>query len=176
MTHRQARPGQDRKAWRRAMTLIELIVVMALLATVLALSAPRLSRFFRGRDLEEEGRRLLALTRYGRSEAVSRGVPMELWIDALSGSYGLSPQAGYGYEESKAPIEFELVEGLLFEVEASILDQAGRATILFRADGAIEEGSLASVAIRDEEYHTIEIAQVDTGQGYVIQETTNGER
>jgi len=44
---------------RRGLTLIELILVMGLLAMVMALAAPRLSRFFEGRTLQEEARRLL---------------------------------------------------------------------------------------------------------------------
>src|SRR5207249_2115896 len=56
-----------------AFTLIELILVMALLAIVLAVSAPALSTFFQGRTLDSEVRRFLSLTRYGQSRAVSEG-------------------------------------------------------------------------------------------------------
>src|SRR5437773_775638 len=48
---------------RRAFTLVELILVMALLGIVLAVSAPSLSNFFHGRTLDSEARRLMALTR-----------------------------------------------------------------------------------------------------------------
>ena len=157
-------------AQRRAMTLIELIAVMALLAMVLTLSAPALSRFFGGRALEEEARRMLALTRYGRSEAVSRAVPMELWIDTESGTYGLSPQPGYGFEDDKKSVEFNLAEGLRFEVDAEALDEDGKAKILFCPDGAIDEGSLGSLLIRDNGNEAIAIAQVDYGLGYEIQQ------
>ena len=44
---------------RRGFTLIELILVMALLTVVISLTAPRLSRFFHGRTLDSEARRLL---------------------------------------------------------------------------------------------------------------------
>ena len=101
-------PQSARRNARSGMTLIELIVVMWLLATVLALSTPTLSGFFRGRSLQEEGRRLLALTRYARSEAASRCVPMELWIDGAAGQYGLRPQSGYedGDESTAKTVEF----------------------------------------------------------------------
>src|SRR5213080_192627 len=58
----------------RAFTLIELILVMALLSIVLAVSAPALSSFFRGRNIDAEGRRLVSLIRYGQGRAVSEGV------------------------------------------------------------------------------------------------------
>ena len=58
---------------------------MALLTMVISLTAPSLSRFFRGRTLDSEARRLLALTRSGQSRAVSEGMPMDLWVDADEG-------------------------------------------------------------------------------------------
>src|SRR6266436_1598461 len=57
---RGVRPRQ-----RGAFTLIELIVVLALLSIVIAIGAPRLAKFFHGQTVAEEGQRLLALTRYG---------------------------------------------------------------------------------------------------------------
>src|ERR1035441_8861833 len=77
---------------RRAFTLIELILVMALLTIVISLTAPKLSRFFHGRTLDSEARRLLALTRSGQSRAVSEGVPMDLWVDAELGMFGLEAE------------------------------------------------------------------------------------
>src|SRR5688572_7854706 len=47
-----------------AFTLVELILVMAMLVIIIAVSAPSLSKFFRGRVLDSEARRLLSLTRY----------------------------------------------------------------------------------------------------------------
>src|SRR6184192_239420 len=65
-----------------AFTLIELILVMTILTIAISVTAPALANFFRGRSLDSEARRLLALTRQGQSRAVSEGLPMELWIDA----------------------------------------------------------------------------------------------
>src|SRR6266516_1572443 len=73
---------------KAAFTLIELIVVMAMLMIVLAVAAPSLSNFFRGRTLDSEARRFVSLTRYGQSRAVSDGVPMLLWIDTRQRAYG----------------------------------------------------------------------------------------
>src|SRR5262245_50618644 len=87
---RSARPMR-----RRAFTLIELILVMALLAIVLTVVGTSLGRFFRGRTLDSEARRLLSLTRYGQSRAVADGIPMVLWIDPDQHRYGL--QAEYTF-------------------------------------------------------------------------------
>src|SRR5438046_3115239 len=80
---------------RRAFTLIELILVMALLSIVLAVSAPALSSFFRGRNIDAEGRRVVSLIRYGQSRAVSEGVPVLLWINARQGTYGVEQEPGF---------------------------------------------------------------------------------
>src|SRR5437773_1580616 len=80
---------------RAAFTLIELILVMALLSIVLAFAAPALSSFFRGRTIDSEARRLVSLIRYGQSRAVSEGVPIILWIDARKNTYGLQHEPGF---------------------------------------------------------------------------------
>jgi Tfp pilus assembly protein FimT len=155
------------------LTLIELIVVMTMLATVVAVAAPTLSRFFAGRVLENEARRMLALTRYARSEAISRSVLMELWIEPESGTYGLSPQAGYEFDDRK-PVEFILADGLVFDVDDESLDAQGEAKILFWPDGSIDGESVEYVRILEDEESAIEIAQADYGLGYVIQSAELG--
>ena len=79
-----SRENNGRRDSRGAFTLIELVVVMVLLGIAAALVAPHMASFFRGRVLNSEARRLLALTHYGQSRAVAEGVPVLLWIDAPS--------------------------------------------------------------------------------------------
>src|SRR5664279_3001935 len=115
-------PGSGRAARfahrvRRGFTLIELILVMALLTVVISLTAPRLSRFFHGRTLDSEARRLLALTRSGQSRAVSEGIPMDLWVDTEHGSFGLEAEPSYDTTDPKA-VDFTLDGGLELEVVA----------------------------------------------------------
>jgi prepilin-type N-terminal cleavage/methylation domain-containing protein len=105
---------------RGAFTLIELILVMALLAIVLGFVGPTLGRFFRGRTLDSEARRLLSLTRYGQSRAISDGVPMILWIDPDQRRYGLEAEYTFTDGDEKA-IEYELGKDLEIEVESSTL-------------------------------------------------------
>src|ERR1039457_3008092 len=86
----------------RGFTLIELILVMALLTIVISLTAPSLSHFFRGRTLDSEARRLLALTRSGQSRAVSEGMPIDLWVDAAEGAFGLEAEPSFDTSDPKA--------------------------------------------------------------------------
>jgi Tfp pilus assembly protein FimT len=100
---------------RAAFTLVELMLVMTILVTVIAVSTPTLSRFFRGRSLDSEARQLLSLTRYAQSRAVGEGVPMLLWLDAKQGAYGLEQEPGYTDRDVKA-VELKLDENVQFTV------------------------------------------------------------
>ena len=72
---------------------MELILVLALLVIVTSLAAPAMSNFIRGRALDSEARRLVALMHAGQSRAVSEGLPMVLWVDEKQGAYGLQAEA-----------------------------------------------------------------------------------
>ncbi len=100
---------------RAGFTLIELILVMAILTMAVSVTAPTLSNFFRGRALDAEARRLLALTRAGQSRAVTEGVPMDLWINANEKTFGLEAEPSYEDKDSKA-VTYSLDSGLQVEV------------------------------------------------------------
>jgi type II secretion system protein H len=144
-----------------AFTLIELILVMALMAIVLAVAFPSLTHFFRGRNIDAEARRFLSLTRYGQSRAVSEGVPMVLWVDTHQRTFGLEAATGYLDTDGKA-VEFTFDKDVQVEistppvlVRSSQLDQTGRAAgntpmIRFSPDGFIGETSPDLIVFRDE--------------------------
>jgi prepilin-type N-terminal cleavage/methylation domain-containing protein len=75
-----------------AFTLIELVLVLALLVVITSLAAPAMAKFIRGRALDSESRRLFALTHAAQSRAVSEGMPMVLWVDEKKSMYGLSAE------------------------------------------------------------------------------------
>ncbi len=152
---------------RRGFTLIELILVMLVLSTVLALAAPRLSGFMWGRNLQEEVRRLLALSRYGRSLAVSQSTPMHLWVNPEEGSYGLAPFAGYTVEDEK-DFTYHLPEGMRFEVDSDQLDENGRSYISFWPDGTIDELSLTQLVVQGRDQESMALVQKDLVAGYEI--------
>ena len=137
---------------RSAFTLIELILVMAVLAIVLAFAAPSLARFFRGRSLDSEAHRFLALTRYAQSRAAAEGMPMVLWIDTRLGQYGLQAETSDRSGDTKAK-EFaadasvELAVQELTGTTTSLPWQqtlaiaVNRPAIRFTPDGFISESS-----------------------------------
>ena len=180
---------------RRGFTLIELILVMALLTIVISLTAPKLSRFFHGRTLDSEARRLLALTRSGQSRAVSEGIPMDLWVDAEQGTFGLEAEPSYETSDPKA-VDFTLDGGLQIEVvnktavapantvtmnrgqrvsTASVarvnLVHASLPTIRFLPDGSVGENSPQMLHLTSSDSGTLWLAQSRDGLTYEIRST-----
>jgi type II secretion system protein H len=179
---------------RRGFTLIELILVMALLTIVISLTAPKLSRFFHGRTLDSEARRLLALTRSGQSRAVSEGMPMDLWVDTEQGTFGLAAEASYETSDPKA-VDFALDSGLQLEVvrktvvapvtttmnrnqrvtTASVprvnLVHATLPTIRFLPDGSLGEASPQMLHLASSDGGSLWLAQARDGVSYEIRST-----
>ena len=165
-----------------AFTLIELILVMAMLAIVISLALPSLKGFFRGRNLDSEARRFLSLTRYGQSRAVSEGVPMVLWIDARQKTYGLQAQAGYADTDTNA-VQVTVDKGLQVEAvtpQLASLTQSNLWTqgappvgslpmIRFQPDGFISETSPDQVVFRQGADEPIWIAESTNRLKYEIQ-------
>lgn len=156
---------------------------MALLATVLAISAPSLSRFFRGRTLDSEAHRFLALTRHAQQRAVSEGVPMVLWFDTEQRTYGLNADTSFVEEDAQAE-EFSVDEGLEIEVllspeavlagEASLyknekLTTDGLHTMRFNPDGFASLSSPETVVFRQGEDAEIRVTQRRNRLSYEIQ-------
>ena len=183
-----------RQKSRRGFTLIELILVMALLTIVISLTAPRLSRFFHGRTLDSEARRLLALTRSGQSRAVSEGLPMDLWVDPEQGSFGLEAEPTYEATDNNA-VEFTLDSGLrLAVVNKTVVSPANTMnlsqqvtpvaslpkiklahpelpTIRFLPDGSVAESSPQMLRLTSSDGGTLWLALGRDGVNYEIRNT-----
>ena len=77
-----------------AFTLLELIAVLVLISTVLAIAAPSLRGFVHGRKTADAAAELLSLTHLARSRAAARGCIYRLNVDTERGLYGLTVQRG----------------------------------------------------------------------------------
>jgi type II secretion system protein H len=162
---------------QRAFTLIELILVLALLAIVTSLAAPSLSSFFRGRALQSEARQLLSLTHAGQSRAISAGFPMLLWIDKDGRAYGLeeesSAQGGTPSAADPRAEEFSINDNLQIEaVDAASLAVNGRRlpAIRFLPDGAVDETSPRSVRLTALSGETLWLIQATNRLNYEIRD------
>jgi len=178
--------ARGRRQHRRAavaFTLVELILVMALLAIVLAISAPSLARFFKGRSLDNEARRFMALTRAAQSRAVSEGVPMVLWLETKSRAYGLNADKSFVEEDPKAE-QFTADASLEMDVRHSSeaaaasqvvefrnekLDTGTLYTLRFNPDGFVSASSPEAVVFRQPDNGEVWVAQSRNRLNYEIQ-------
>lgn len=167
-------------------TLIELILVMTMLVIVLSVSAPSLSKFFRGRTLDSEAKRFLALTRYGQSRAVAEGFPMLLWVDPQEKRYGLQADSSYLPRDDKS-LEYKLNADLEIQMEQSVslpkrLGTIWKGTgglppktarIKFNPDGFISDTSPTLIILHGRDEGQITLGESLNGMGYEIQTNAN---
>ena len=100
-----------------AFTLVELLLVMALMIAAMSIAAPVMAAFFRGRTLDSEARQMLSLTHAAQSRAVDEGVPMRFWVDTEQGQYGLEEEPGWNDQQADPKaVRFTLDKDLRIEV------------------------------------------------------------
>lgn len=174
--------AQSRRRWHaqkqsRGFTLIELILVLALLVISISLITPKLSGFFAGRDLDSETHRLLSLTRYGQDRAVSEGIPMILWIDTQSGTYGLEQETGYMKGSDTKAVDYKVADGLKIAIDrgTSKPPTAGKSYgIHFSPDGnVVTATSVHRISLQDGNHPAVWIAPSFNGLTYELQGDRN---
>lgn len=171
---------------------------MAILTIAVSLTAPTLSHFFRGRTLDSEARRLLALTRHGQERAASEGVPMDLWLNASGGEFGLEAEPSYEPSDARA-ITLTVDSGVQLEVvNSGVARAAGQSqsqshssasvtsatvsvrkvtlahpnlpTIRFLPDGSISESSPQTVRLTGREGAVLLVGQSRDRLSYEIRD------
>ncbi|HEX4120581.1 MAG TPA: GspH/FimT family pseudopilin [Verrucomicrobiae bacterium] len=164
-----------------AFTLIEMILVMAIMMILLSVIFPSLKGFFRGRNLDNEARRFLSVTRYGQSRAISEGLPVELWINPKQGSYGLQSLSGYTETQTNPmvyPVDHTVQ--ISFSAPTSVLTRSNYwtqasgqlgavAKIRFQPDGFISDTSPEKIIFRQSDGSQIMIAETPSHLRYDIQ-------
>jgi len=113
-------PDLDRCRRGGGFTLLELIAVLVLISTVLAIAAPSLRGFVRGRQTADAAAQMLALTHYARSQAAAQGRTYRLNVDIDAGVYWLTAAEGGAFVELRTSYgrSFELPSGVAVIVEA----------------------------------------------------------
>ena len=151
----------------QAFTLVELIIVMALLATLMAIAAPSLSRSMRGRNLDQEAKRFVALTEYARAEAVSQGVPINVWIDTEAGSYGVEAKTGFPAAAMKKK-EFKLNSDVHFDFKDTPAVEGLAQAIELSPEGIPDTSSMESVKFADRTDSVVTVSKMKNGWGYEV--------
>jgi len=195
MTLATGRPNKShcpKNSRRHGFTLIEMILVMALLVVAVSMVSPRLSGFIRGRALESEARRVLALTHAARSRAISESMPVLLWLDATVGRYGVEretrgqngdPLSQEFTVDDNLRIAFDQAQrligqtltstrttGLLPGVSTSQKSTTARTepSIRFLPDGTLDEDSPNAIRIEDSDGSVLWLVEGSDRRHYEI--------
>jgi len=155
-------------------TLIELILVLALLVIATSIAAPAMAKFIRGRALDSEARRMAALIHAGQSRAVSEGMPMMLWVDEKAGTYGLEAETTGESGDVKAE-ELSVDSTLQVKVEnvttGTSVTFKNLPAIKFLPDGTVDENSPSALELQDSAGFARWLVLGKTRLGYEIRDT-----
>lgn len=157
-----------------AFTLIELILVLALLVVITSLAAPAMANFIRGRALDSEARRLFALMHASQSRAVSEGMPMVLWVDEKQGAYGLEAETTGKTGDPKAEnltVDSTLQIAVLNIGLSTPTTFNNLPAIRFLADGSVDENSPQTLQLTDSAGVSRWLIESRNHTGYEIRDT-----
>jgi type II secretion system protein H len=155
-------------------TLIELILVMSLLVIITSIATPAMSRFIRGRALDTEARRLLALTHLAQSRAVSEGMPMMLWVDEKADTYGFASESSGQNGDPKAEtlnVDSTLAISVVSTTGGVPTTFNNLPAIRFQADGTVDENSTQSLKLMDGDGFSRWLVATRLRTGYEITDT-----
>jgi Tfp pilus assembly protein FimT len=167
--------------------LIELIFVLALLAIGALFVASSMGSFFRGRALNFEARRMLSLTHYAQTRAVSEGVPVILWINPADSTYGLTIQSSFSDSEGdtqairytlESTLKLETPQGATDAVSEQDDEKLGITTegvsfIRFTPAGFFDDSSVGKITIRQGTEAALELVPTVSRLGYEIRPASN---
>ncbi|MHC4647283.1 MAG: GspH/FimT family pseudopilin [Planctomycetota bacterium] len=168
--------GRIQSIGYKGFTLLELVLVMVILSTVLAMAAPSLRGFFASRQTQDAAAQILALTRLARSRAVCEGTAYRLNLDDKRGEYWLTSQQSGAFEKLKTEFGrvFTLPKDTVLELEG--VEQDGSETfIAFTPQGTT---TAATIRLIDRRGQAVVIACPAATESFyiVIGEQDNGDR
>ena len=83
----------------KGFTLLELILVMVIISTVLAMASPSLRGFFASRETSDAAAQIVSMTQLARSQAIAEGRIYRLNLDLEQGSYHLTVREGGAFRK-----------------------------------------------------------------------------
>ena len=124
-------------------TLLELILVMVILSTVLAMAAPSLSGFFGSRQTHDTAAQILALTQLARSQAISEGIVYRLNFDTAERKYWLTAQQAGTFEQLEIGLGqiFTLPKDMVMELD-DVEKQDTETFLAFTPQGTVTAGTV----------------------------------
>lgn len=133
---------------KKAFTLVEMLVVLAIIAMLLAISVPFTSGFGKGLRIKTAARGIMGTLRVARSNAITYREKYTVVFDVDKGEYWIEDSKGAIFErKSRLPSSIKF-ENMTEEGERSDPISFEGDKVIFYSTGAVE-GSSGSVTIRD---------------------------
>jgi len=155
-----------RSAFSPAFTLLELVLVMAIITVIVMMAVPTLRGFGRGRAVSDTATQIIALTEYARTQAIATGQSYRLNLDAAGRRYFLTADQGDGTfaelgEESGRP--FTLPETVNLQWDAP--QQSDGQYVTFLPTGRVEPSTLI---LSDTENNVVQVASQSASEAYRV--------
>jgi prepilin-type N-terminal cleavage/methylation domain-containing protein len=150
-------------------TLLELILVMLILSTVLAMAAPSLRGFFGSRQAQDTAAQMLALTQFARSQAISEGVVYRLNFDTKDRVYWLTAWKSGAFEELETEFGqvFTLPKDMAMELE-DVDQEKGKVFVEFTPQGTV---TAATIRLIDRKGQALEVTCPTVTESFSIVES-----
>ena len=158
--------------------MIELIMVMVILTAIMTVVAPSLNKFFRGTIINDEARRILGVTQFARQEAISSGMPMQVWFDLENQWFGVRElsglDAGAGNQSNtdlkSGSHSYQLDSNLEIELDRSTPLNQSMPNMIFYPDGQLDVASLPGFYLKNkkQEEQRLQIIRAPNGLRYEI--------
>jgi Tfp pilus assembly protein FimT len=135
-----------------------------------------MANFIRGRAMDSEARRLMALMHAGQSRAVSDGMPMVIWVDEKQGAYGLQAETTGQAGDPKAE-NLSVDSTLQIAVPTTGLSAPtmfnNLPAVRFLADGTVDESSPQKLQLTDSAGFKRWLVETRNRTGYEISDSQN---
>ena len=158
----------------KGFTLLELILVMVIISTVLAMAAPSLRGFFSSRKTHDAAANILSLIRFARSQAITEGHTYRLNFDSDKGIYWLTSneEGAFDMLNNEFGREFLLPDDTTVELEKEDDKKGAEKYISFFPQGRAETGT---ITLTDRSGDEIEITSPSPAEEYRILESEETE-
>jgi type II secretion system protein H len=157
------RTGRGSKS---AFTLVELLLVLAILTLVVATIAPSLRGFASGRTHKHMANTVLAMTKYARTQAIAEGRVYRLNVDNQDKALWLTCESGSTFVApgNLFTQQIEVSEGLRMQADIAAKADGGR-YIEFRPGGRTDA---AHIRLTNRDGEVIEIASHSPTEAFRI--------
>ncbi len=129
-------------------TLIELVLVLAIIAVAVMMMAPTLANFVRGRGPTNTAGQFVALAHWARSQAVTDGATYRLNIDTQAGTWWLTKDNGQKFAsvDGNYGQVFSAPEDVRIQTDAAKVDTAQ--VIAFDPSGRNDPATVKFIGVR----------------------------